>query len=286
MQKYDQFRSFFPGHASADQRIEESNRKRSQVSSNSQSQDFMKSQSTHFHSSLSGGSTGDSQASFTNQYNDMLASSRFAENKEMLEALLKRVASLTSLISTQQTALSSYINLLHSLMKAVNEIKDKQEAQDKFLMDLKMKISEQFSRQDENYARIDSRFHLKQNFAENEVETSSQDGMSLSAYFSSRTRRGRTEGATEGRASSQASLDLSLTPTAELTGKFLDSSTFIHNTVIFMHTLMSQGCVWGKSGPGVTPTRMKTPSGRQAVPLRLRASPFQSCIRPPRLPSH
>jgi len=232
MQRIDQFRNFFPGHLSADKNTqnEEGNRKRSQVSSNSQSQDFIKSQSTHFHSSLSG-STGDSQASFTNRYDDMLASSRHAEYKDILETCRKDLATSNNLISMQQSILSSCINQLSSISRAVDEINVKQESQGKQLMELFTRFSEHATREEEGRAQITSLFLSKQNCAENDEESSSQDGMSLSAYFTTRSKRVRREGTAgaEERGSSQSSLEPTLSPSAELTGNY---GSFLGVTVV------------------------------------------------------
>lgn len=244
MQRIDQFRNFFPGHVSADRSAqnEESNRKRSQVSSNSQSQDFIKSQSTHFHSSFSG-STGDSQTSFTNRYDDMLASSRHAENKDLLEKCRKDLAASHSLISMQQSVLSSCINQLNSLGRAINEISVKQEDQGKLIMELLTKISEHTAREEEGRAHITSLFLSKQNCVEQEEECSSQDGMSLNAYLNSRSKRVRREsaGGAEGRASSQSSMELSLSPSAELTGNRLSCASMLSLRLSDRFITLAQG---------------------------------------------
>ena len=190
MKRSDSFRKFFPGHVSVDKIIqnEETTRKRSQVSSNSQSQEF-RSQSSHFHSSLNT-LTSDSQVSSSNRYEDMLASGRHLELKDCIETVRKNVSSIAANISTQQSALSSNASQTNDIGKEILAIKTTQNAQERTLS-----------------AICDLLFELKENVQELmncqkasddgptfDLDSSSQSGMSLDDYLSNRAKRVRVEG--------------------------------------------------------------------------------------------
>ncbi len=204
MKRSDSFRKFFPGHVSVDRIIQndETNRKRSQVSSNSQSQEF-RSQSSHFHSSLNT-LTSDSQASSSNRYEDMLASGRHLELKDCIETVRKNVSSVATHISTQETVLSSNANQINSISREIFVIKTTQNAQERTLSaicDLLFELKE-------NVQEIMNCQKASNNDSNHNLDSSSQSGMSVDAYLTNRAKRARVESSehgAEGNTSSRAS---------------------------------------------------------------------------------
>jgi len=194
MKRSDSFRKFFPGHVSVDWIIQndETNRKRSQVSSNSQSQEF-RSQSSHFHSSLNT-LTSDSQVSSSNRYEDMLASGRHLELKDCIETVRKNVSSVATHISTQEAALSSNANQINSISKEILAIKTTQNAQERTLSamcDLLFELKE-------NVQEIMNCQKASNNNPDHDLDSSSQSGMSLDAYLTNRAKRALVESSEHG----------------------------------------------------------------------------------------
>lgn len=194
MKRSDSFRKFFPGHVSVDKIIqndESNSRKRSQVSSNTQSQEF-RSQSSHFHSSLNT-LTSDSQVSSSNRYDDMLASGRHLELKDTIETIRKTVSALTSQISSQQVALSSNANQLHDIRKDLSDIKAAQDAQDRtlsvmceLLFEIKNNLQEM-----KNSRKSSPTSEFSNSEEEHDIESASQNVMSLDDYLVNRAKRAR-----------------------------------------------------------------------------------------------
>lgn len=208
MQRSDQFRNFFPNHISVDKLIynDENNRKRSQVSSNSQSQDFLKSQSIAWNPSVNSSMT-DSQASSANRYEDMLASGRHTEVKDNFDMIRKHINSLINQVSTQHSTASSNNSQLNEMYRSISEIKTKQDNHDAMLSNITGMLSEIMKCLQEMKVPPNtsprSPFSEMNSF-EDDMDTSSQDGMSVDAYLHSRSKRSRTEsphqtaGATKG----------------------------------------------------------------------------------------
>lgn len=196
MQRPDQFRNFFPGHTTIDRAVqsEEANRRRSQLSSSSQSQDY-RSQST-FHQSSFTNSGSESQASVGNRYEDILASGRHLEMKDQFDGLRKTLGTLSGQVSAQQASLVSTANQLNSIYQVVNEIKAEQDNHDKILLnisavltDLKQCIQDSKSPKRGERARHTTSPISNVSASEDELDTSSQDGMSVGAYMTAKKAR-------------------------------------------------------------------------------------------------
>lgn len=191
MKRSDSFRKFFPGHVSVDKIIQndESNKRRSQVSSNSQSQ----SQSTHYHSSLNT-LTSDSQVSSSTRYEDMLASGRHLELKDSIETIRKNVNSLANHISTQQSTFSSHTSQLNNISNEIFAIKTTQDAQERTLGT----ICELLFELKENVQEIKNLRNIIPTSERSECEddidlnSHSQSAMSLDDYLVNKAKRART----------------------------------------------------------------------------------------------
>lgn len=237
MKRSDSFRKFFPGHVSVDKIIQndESNKKRSQVSSNSQSQ----SQSTHFHSSLNT-LTSDSQVSSSNRYEDMLASGRHLELKDSIETVRKNVNSLANHISTQQSTFTSHTGQLNNISNEIIAIKTTQDAQERtlgticeLLFELKENVQEI-----KNLRNIIPRSERSEYEDDNDLNSHSQSAISLDDYLVNKAKRARTSSPQHTNASRTTSRTSSFGGSAEDDVSMASGNTFCFSFLnVIVHLL-------------------------------------------------